>query len=150
MTQFFQIVISTYVGPDDSLITFFFCGVPGHYDSRVRNNSFQPCPHSSLTPEFSFIKNTKLSRTPPLPPLSSLISAIDHRHPDVALDLLHCSPLPLAAAACCCRHPHHPHHQHHQTPPPSTACSHLPPSAVGESAVGENFQGRWRRLNVFN
>ena len=28
-----------YVGPD-SLITFFNCGVPGHYDNRVRKNGF--------------------------------------------------------------------------------------------------------------
>ncbi len=52
---------------------------------------------------------------------------------------------PLAATACCCRHPHHPHYCHHQTPPPSTACSHLPPSAVGE-----NIRRRWWRSNAFD
>jgi hypothetical protein len=26
--------------PSDSLITFFFCGVPGHYNNKVRKNGF--------------------------------------------------------------------------------------------------------------
>jgi len=40
VVPYFQNVISTVCRPRDSLITFFFCGVPGDYDNRVRKNGF--------------------------------------------------------------------------------------------------------------